>query len=59
MLYNQTYERSGTLWEGRHKSSLVDNDSYSHVQESNAAPTREKVRLFDINLKQVALRTFH
>ena len=25
---NQTYRRSGTLWEGRHKSSAVDSDTY-------------------------------
>lgn len=25
---NQTYRRSGTLWEGRYKASLVDADSY-------------------------------
>ena len=25
---NKTYRRSGTLWEGRHKSSLVDADKY-------------------------------
>ena len=26
--FNQTYLRSGSLWEGRYKSSLVDTDSY-------------------------------
>lgn len=25
---NQTYQRSGTLWEGRYKSSLIDADGY-------------------------------
>lgn len=25
---NKQYGRTGTLWEGRHKSSLVDADSY-------------------------------
>jgi len=25
---NKTYRRTGTLWEGRHKSSLVDADRY-------------------------------
>ncbi len=25
---NQTYGRSGTLWEGRYKSTLVDSDNY-------------------------------
>jgi putative transposase len=25
---NQTYHRTGTLWEGRYKSSLVDSDNY-------------------------------
>ena len=25
---NQTYRRTGTLWEGRYKSSLVDSDNY-------------------------------
>ena len=25
---NQTYDRSGTLWEGRYKSTLVDSDKY-------------------------------
>ena len=25
---NTTYQRSGTLWEGRYKSTLVDTDSY-------------------------------
>jgi len=25
---NQTYRRTGTLWEGRHKASLVDADNY-------------------------------
>ncbi len=25
---NQTYERSGTLWEGRYKSTLIDSDNY-------------------------------
>ena len=26
--FNKTYKRSGTLWEGRHKSSLVQTDRY-------------------------------
>ena len=26
--FNKTYRRTGTLWEGRHKSSLVQNDRY-------------------------------
>ena len=26
--FNRRYRRSGTLWEGRHKSSLVDSDAY-------------------------------
>jgi putative transposase len=26
--FNKSYKRSGTLWEGRYKSSLVDNDRY-------------------------------
>ena len=26
---NQTYERAGTLWEGRYKSTLVDSDNNS------------------------------
>jgi len=26
--FNYVYKRSGTLWEGRYKSSLVDNDQY-------------------------------
>ena len=25
---NKTYNRSGTLWEGRHKASLVQDDHY-------------------------------
>jgi putative transposase len=25
---NKTYKRSGTIWEGRHKSSLVDTENY-------------------------------
>ena len=25
---NKTYRRSGTLWEGRHKESLIDADNY-------------------------------
>jgi putative transposase len=25
---NRTYRRTGTLWEGRYKSSLVDSDAY-------------------------------
>ena len=25
---NKTYQRSGTLWEGRYKSTLVDIDNY-------------------------------
>jgi len=25
---NKTYKRSGTLWEGRYKSSLIDSDRY-------------------------------
>lgn len=25
---NQTYDRTGTLWEGRYKSTLVDSDNY-------------------------------
>ena len=25
---NDTYRRSGTLWEGRYKSTVVDNESY-------------------------------
>lgn len=28
MYINKTYKRSGTLWEGRFKSSLVDSDNY-------------------------------
>jgi len=27
-LFNQIHDRSGTLWEGRYKSSLVDSDAY-------------------------------
>jgi putative transposase len=27
-LFNQIHDRSGTLWEGRYKSSLIDSDSY-------------------------------
>jgi len=26
--FNKTYKRSGTIWEGRHKSSLVDSERY-------------------------------
>ena len=26
--FNKTYKRSGTVWEGRHKASLVQNDRY-------------------------------
>ncbi len=26
--FNRTYKRSGTIWEGRHKSSLVQSDRY-------------------------------
>ncbi|WP_198147269.1 transposase [Gilvimarinus polysaccharolyticus] len=26
--FNYTYERTGTLWEGRYKSTLVDSDTY-------------------------------
>ena len=26
--FNETYNRTGTLWEGRYKASLVDSDSY-------------------------------
>ena len=26
--FNQTYKRTGTLWEGRFKSTLVDSDNY-------------------------------
>jgi len=26
--FNKSYERSGTLWEGRYKSSLIDSDAY-------------------------------
>ena len=26
--FNKTYKRTGTLWEGRHKSSLVQSDRY-------------------------------
>ena len=26
--FNKTYRRTGTLWEGRHKSSLVQSDRY-------------------------------
>jgi putative transposase len=25
---NKTYQRTGTLWEGRYKSTLVDSDNY-------------------------------
>ena len=25
---NKTYNRTGTLWEGRYKSSLIDSDRY-------------------------------
>ncbi len=28
MYINKTYRRSGTLWEGRHKSSLIDAEKY-------------------------------
>ncbi len=28
MYINKTYRRTGTLWEGRHKSSLIDADNY-------------------------------
>jgi len=28
MYINKTYKRTGTLWEGRHKSSLVDEENY-------------------------------
>ncbi len=27
-LFNETHERTGTLWEGRYKSSLVDSERY-------------------------------
>lgn len=27
-LFNDSYERTGTLWEGRYKSSLIDSESY-------------------------------
>jgi putative transposase len=27
-LFNKIHERSGTLWEGRYKSSLIDSESY-------------------------------
>lgn len=27
--FNYTYRRSGTLWEGRYKASLIDSDSYA------------------------------
>jgi putative transposase len=27
-IFNQIHERSGTLWEGRYKSSLIDSESY-------------------------------
>lgn len=27
--YNYTYKRSGTLWEGRYKASLIDSDAYA------------------------------
>ena len=26
--FNKTYKRSGTIWEGRHKSSLIDSERY-------------------------------
>ncbi|MFT5116479.1 MAG: putative transposase [Parasphingorhabdus sp.] len=25
---NQTYDRTGTLWEGRYKSTLIDSENY-------------------------------
>jgi len=28
LYFNKTYERSGTLWEGRYRSTLVDSDTY-------------------------------
>ena len=28
MYINKTYQRTGTLWEGRYKSTLVDSDNY-------------------------------
>ncbi|MCP4325683.1 MAG: transposase [Alteromonadales bacterium] len=28
MYFNKTYKRSGTLWEGRYRSCLVQNDKY-------------------------------
>jgi putative transposase len=27
-LFNDSYDRTGTLWEGRYKSSLIDSESY-------------------------------
>ncbi len=27
--FNSTYKRSGTLWEGRYKASLIDSESYA------------------------------
>ena len=29
--FNYSYERTGTLWEGRYKASLIDSDSYALI----------------------------
>lgn len=43
--FNQTYERTGTLWEGRYKASLVDSVSYllSCYQYIELNPVRAKL----------------
>jgi REP-associated tyrosine transposase len=43
--FNQEYQRSGTLWEGRYKSSLIDSDAhllqcYRYIEEN---PVRSNV----------------
>ena len=43
--FNKEYQRSGTLWEGRYKSSLIDSDAYflrcsRHIEEN---PIRAKL----------------
>ncbi|HMU64589.1 MAG: hypothetical protein U1E82_04235 [Nitrosomonas sp.] len=37
--YNYTYQRTGTLWEGRYKASLIDSEQYALLEiQSSLTP---------------------
>ena len=53
---NKQYRRTGTLWESRHKSSLVDEDNYllkcMHYIELNPVRAKAYRSLFENELDQ-------